>query len=137
MHFGNKIGVLLEIACEKAETTESQSFKDLTNEITLHIAAAAPLFLDRSDIPADVLATEREIYANQVKDKPAQIVDKIVDGKIAKFYSQSCLVEQASILRESGESITEMMEATGKELGDTISIRRFVRFQLGEVKSAE
>jgi elongation factor Ts len=105
--------------------------QEVAKDLTLHIAACGPKYLVRTDVPADVLAAEREIYAKQVTDKPANIVEKIVDGKIGKFYSQVCLVEQGFV-KDPDVSITKLLEAKGKEVGDTLTIRRFVRWQLGE-----
>lgn len=131
IHFGNKIGVLLEMGCGKQETAETPAFKELIKDITLHIAAAAPAYLDKTGVPDEVQAAEREIYANQVKDKPANIIEKIVDGKMQKFYSQTCLVDQGFI-KDPDTSITDLIAAKSKEAGDTISIRRFQRYQVGE-----
>jgi elongation factor Ts len=103
----------------------------VAKDLTLHIAACSPRYLVSQDVPADIVAAEREIYAKQVVGKPANIVDKIVDGKIAKFYSQVCLVDQGFV-KDPDTSITKLLEAKGKEVGDTLTIRRFVRWQLGE-----
>lgn len=130
IHLGGKIGILLEVGCEKDETTQSASFKELVKDITLHIAASNPAYLSRDDVPADVLESEKAIYAKQVEGKPANIVDKIVDGKIEKYYAQVCLFEQAFV-KDPEQAITQLLEAKGKELGDTLSIRRYVRYQIG------
>ncbi len=131
IHLGGKVGVLVELGCGKAATAAAPAFQELAKDITLHIAAASPRFLCRQEVPADAVAAEREIYAKQVEGKPAQIVDKIVDGKMNKFYQQICLVEQIFV-RDQETVIARLLEAKGKELGDTLTIRRFARYQLGE-----
>lgn len=131
IHLGGKVGVMVELNCTKAATAATDAFKELARDLTLHIAAASPRFLARQDVPADVIAAEREIYAKQVEGKPAPMVEKIVDGKMNKFYAQACMVEQLFV-RDQETPITKLLEAKGKELGDTLTIRRFVRYQLGE-----
>jgi elongation factor Ts len=130
IHLGGKVGVLLEVGCGKAETASADLFKETIKDVTLHIAAANPQFLNRSDVAAEVIAAEREIYAKQVEGKPANIVNKIVDGKLEKFYSQICLVEQGFV-KDPDQTVADMLAARGKELGDTLSIRRFTRYQVG------
>jgi elongation factor Ts len=131
IHLGGKIGVLMEAGCEKDETTAQDTFKELVKDITLHIAACNPQSLDRDGVPEDMVQAERAIYAKQVEDKPAHIVDKIVDGKLAKFYSQICLLEQGFV-KDPDQSVTQVLKARSKDLGDTVTIRRFARFQMGE-----
>jgi elongation factor Ts len=130
IHLGGKVGVLLEVGCDKAETTQSESFKEAVKDVTLHIAAANPQFLNRADVAADVINAEKEIYAKQVEGKPANIVDKIVSGKLEKYYSQICLVEQGFV-KDPDQTVTDMLAARSKELGDTLTIRRFARYQVG------
>jgi len=130
IHLGGKVGVLLEVGCEKPETTQSESFKEAVKDVTLHIAAANPQFLSRADVSADVIAAEREIYAKQVEGKPANIVNKIVDGKLEKFYSQICLVEQGFV-KDPDHTVADMLAARSKDLGDKLTIRRFTRYQVG------
>jgi elongation factor Ts len=131
IHLGAKEGVLVELGCTKAATAASPVFLELGRDIAMHISAVAPRYLVRTEVPADVVAAEREIFAKQVVGKPANIVDKIVDGKIGKFYSEICLVDQPFV-KEQKMSITQLLEAKGKETGDTLTIRRFVRWMLGE-----
>ena len=131
VHLGAKVGVLLELGCEKGATAGADAFRDLAKDITLHIAACTPRCLVRADVAADVIAAEREIYAKQVQNKPAQIVNKIVDGKMNKFYQQVCLVEQGFV-KDPEKTVTQVMDEKAKELGDKLTIRRFVRCQLGE-----
>ncbi len=130
IHMGGKVGVLVEVNCGKAETAQASTFRTLISDLTLHVAACNPNYLTASEVPANVIAGEREIYAKQVQGKPPQIVDKIVDGKMKKFYSDSCFVDQLFV-KEQKQTITELLAEKGKELGDTLSIRRFVRYQMG------
>ena len=130
IHLGEKVGVLLEVGCTQSATVAKEAFRDAVKDVTLQIAASNPPYLSRDSVPADVLQSEREIYAKQVENKPANIVQKIVDGKLEKFYQQGCLVEQAFV-KDPDVSITEMLAARSKELGDTLVIRRFVRYQVG------
>ena len=130
IHLGGKVGVLLEVGCGKDETAQNDAFREAVKDVTLHIAACNPQYLTRKDVPADVIQSEREIYAKQVQNKPANIIEKIVDGKMNKFYELVCLVEQGFV-KDPDQSVTEMLAAKGKELGDTLSIRRFVRYQVG------
>ena len=130
IHLGGKVGVLVEIACDKDASVQQDAFKDALKDITLHIAACSPQFLSRSEIPAEVVAAEREIYAKQVEGKPENIIEKIVGGKLDKFYSQICLEEQGYV-KDPDQTITQFIAATGKTLGDTLKIRRFTRYQVG------
>ncbi|MBT3194330.1 MAG: translation elongation factor Ts [Verrucomicrobia bacterium] len=130
IHLGGKVGVVIEVACGKEETATSPVFEELVKDLTLHIAAAAPPYLTSAEIPADVIAEERAIFAKQVEGKPEQIIGKIVDGKVEKFYAETCLVNQGFV-KEPKQSITQLLEAKGKELSDTFEIKRFERYQLG------
>ena len=130
IHLGEKVGVLLEVGCTQAATVAKEAFRDAVKDVTLQIAASNPAYLDRASVPADVITAEREIYAKQVENKPANIVQKIVDGKLEKFYQQGCLIEQAFV-KDPDVSITEMLAARGKDVGDTLTVRRFVRYQVG------
>ena len=131
IHLNGKLGVMLELGFSKDATAASPVVQALAKDLTLHVAACSPKYLISSEVPADVLVAEREIYAKQVTGKPANIVDKIVDGKVRKFYEQVCLVDQGFV-KEPDVSVTKLLEAKGKEAGDTLTIRRFVRWQLGE-----
>lgn len=132
IHMGGKVGVMIEVGCTKAETLASEAFAEMVKDLTLQIAASSPKWLDRTQVPADVLAAEREIYANQMKDqnKPANILEKIIDGKVQKFFSEVCLVDQVFV-KDSALSVKKLMDQVGKALGDTFEIRRYVRYQLG------
>ncbi len=131
IHLGGKVGVLIEVGCGKAETVQSPDFRELVKDLTLHIAACSPRGLDRASIPAAIVAAEREIYAKQVQGKPAQILEKIVDGKMNKFYQQNTLTEQPFV-KDPNQSVTQVIDVVAKKLGDSIAVRRYVRYQMGE-----
>ena len=133
VHLGGKVGVLIEVACGKNETAGSDAFSELVKDLTLQIAAANPRYLCEKDVPAEVIASEKEIYCKQMEQegKPANIIEKIVGGKIKKFFSLICLLDQ-EFVKDSELTITKLLAAKSKELGDTVTIRRFVRYQLGE-----
>jgi elongation factor Ts len=131
IHLGAKEGVMVELGCGKAATAALPAFLELGRDLAMHVSAVVPRFLDRTEVPADVIAGEREIFAKQVVDKPANIVDKIVDGKVNKFFSEVCLVDQPFV-KEQKQSVKQLLEAKGRELGDALVIRRFVRWVLGE-----
>ena len=131
IHMGGKIGVLVEINCESDFVARTDKFQELTKEVAMHIAAANPTWVRREDVPAEIVARERDIYKEQVKDKPAQVIDKIVDGKMNAFYQQFCLLEQASV-RDPNVTITQLVQDAIRILGENITISRFVRFKVGE-----
>ena len=131
IHLNSKLGVLIEVSCQNDKTQETEAFRELLKDLTLHIAACSPQYLVAKDVPAEVVAGEREIYAKQVKDKPPQVLEKIVDGKMKKFYSETCLVDQFFV-KDPKQSITALLAEKGKLLADTLAIRRFVRYQLGQ-----
>jgi elongation factor Ts len=131
IHHGSKLGVLVEINSETDFVARNDSFRELVKDITQHIAAANPSYVKREDVPANILESEKEIYRAQVKDKPPQAVDKIVAGKLEKFYSTVCLLEQPFV---KNPEITVKDHVTAKiaQLGENLVIRRFTRWQLGE-----
>ena len=133
IHLGGKVGVLIEVSSEKAETASSETFKDLVKDLTLHIAATSPAGLKREDIPAELVESEKDIFRKQMEGagKPADILEKIIEGKLGKFYSERCLLEQGFV-KEPDTAIKSLLEAKGKELGDTITVNSFLRFGLGE-----
>src|SRR5688572_30816030 len=131
IHMGGKIGVLVEINCESDFVARTDKFQELAKEIAMHIAAAAPTFVKREDVPGDVIAREKEIYKDQVKDKPAQVIDKIVDGKLNSYYQQFCLMEQASV-RDPNVTITQLVQDAIRILGENITVTRFTRMKVGE-----
>ena len=132
IHMGGKVGVLVELSCGKTDTVTSPAFAELIHDLALQVAAAAPRWLDGAAVPADVIAAEKDIYRTQVEGKPANIVEKILDGKIKKFFGDVCLVDQVFVKDEAKkQTVTQLVADTAKKLGDTITVRRFVRFQLG------
>jgi len=131
IHMGGRIGVLVEVNCESDFVARTDKFQELTREIAMHIAAANPLYVRREDVPADVIAREKDIYRDQVKDKPPQVIDKIVEGKMNSYYQQFCLMEQASV-RDPNVTITQLVQDAIRILGENITISRFVRFKVGE-----
>lgn len=131
IHTGSKVGVLVEVGVGKEATVSNDDFKQLTRDITLQIAAGSPLAVSRESIPADVIEKEKEIAAEQVKNKPPQAIAKIVEGKLEKFFQTCCLVDQGFVKRNSEVSLKEHVATVAKQLGDEITIRRFVRFQVG------
>ncbi|MCX5717401.1 MAG: translation elongation factor Ts [Nitrospirae bacterium] len=129
----DKIGVLLEVNCETDFVAKTDDFKGLVKDIALHIAAANPSYLSHEDVPHDVIEREKDIYRAQVANKPPQVVEKIVVGKLDKFFSDMCLLEQAFVKDpEQKLKIKELVTEKIAKLGENIVIRRFVRFQLGE-----
>jgi elongation factor Ts len=132
IHTGGKVGVLVEVGAEKPDSGAHEDFKQLVRDITLQIAAANPVCISRDQVPAALMARERAIYADQVPPgKPANIVEKIVDGKMGKFYSNNCLLEQ-SFIKNPDQTITQLIEEKNKALGEKITIRRIVRYMVGE-----
>jgi elongation factor Ts len=131
IHLNGKLGVMVELGCGTPATAAGEAFRELAKDLTLHVTAANPRYLTRADVPADVVAAEREIYAKQVTGKPPQIVGKIVDGKMGKYYAQVCLLEQGFV-KDPDTPVTKLLDATGKALGDALTVRRFVRYQVGE-----
>ncbi|HVV71415.1 MAG TPA: translation elongation factor Ts, partial [Verrucomicrobiae bacterium] len=136
IHTGAKVGVLVEVGAGKDTTVSNDEFKQLVKDITLQIAAGHPFVVSRDQVPADVLAKEKEIAAEQVKNKPPQAIAKIVEGKLEKFYQSYCLVDQGFVKKNSEVSVKEHVGSVAKQLGDEITIRRFVRFQVGEVSAS-
>jgi elongation factor Ts len=131
IHMGGKVGVLLELNCETDFVAKTDDFKAIAKDICLHIAAANPGYLSREDVPEELLDKEREIAASQADGKPPQAVQKIVEGKLEKYYSQVCLIEQPFI-KDPAKSIKDLITEKISQLGENIVIRRFSRFQLGQ-----
>ena len=133
IHMGGKIGVLVEVNCESDFVARTEDFQGLAREIAMHIAAASPQYVRREDVPADVLDRERAIYRGQMEgqNKPAAVIEKIVDGKVNSFYEQVCLLDQPSI-RDPKVTIGQAVQAAVAKMGENISVARFVRFKLGE-----
>jgi len=132
IHTGAKVGVLVEVGAGRESTVANDEFKQLVRDITLQIAAAHPLAVSREQVDPAVIAKEREIAAEQVKNKPPQAVAKIVEGKLDKFFQTVCLVDQGFVKQNSEISVKEHVARVAKKLDDEITIRRFTRFQVGE-----
>ena len=136
IHHGSKLGVLVEVNCETDFVARNEAFRELVKDITQHIAAANPSYIKREDVPAKVVEAEKEIYRAQVKDKPPQAVAKIVEGKLEKYFQTFCLLDQGFVKKNSEITVREHLGTVGKQLGDELAIRRFVRFQVGEAGPA-
>ena len=130
VHLGGKLGVLIEVGCKNAASVQNPAVKALLADLTLHVTAVNPACITRDQVPAETVQAEKEIYAKQVEGKPANIVDKIVAGKLEKFYGQICLVEQAFV-KDQDKTVAAVLAEAGKAAGDEFTIRRFVRWQLG------
>jgi elongation factor Ts len=136
IHLQGKVGVLVEVNCETDFVAKNENFRSFVKDITLHIAAAHPLYVSRENVPAKLVEAEREIYQAQVKGKPANVTSKIVDGKLDKFYSTVCLLEQGFI-KNPDQTINDLVKSKIAELGENIVIRRFTRYLMGEPLPAE
>lgn len=129
----DKIGVMVEVNCETDFVARTDEFKQFAKDVAMHIAAANPRFLSRETVPEEVIAREKEIYKDQVKGKPENVIDKIVEGKMEKFFSENCLLEQIFVKDpDQKKTIKDILTEMIGKIGENIVIRRFVRFQLGE-----
>ena len=133
IHMGGKVGVLVEVNCETDFVARTDDFQALVKELSLHIAAADPKYVRREEVSADVLEKEREIYRAQFADsgKPANVVEKIVDGKLGSFFSQVVLLDQPSV-RDPNVTISQMIAQASAKTGENITVSRFARFKVGE-----
>jgi elongation factor Ts len=133
IHLGGKVGVLLEVNATDAATTSKPGFQELVKDLTLHIAASAPKGLSRDDIPSDIVENEKDIFRVRLLEqgKPENILENILKGQLAKFFAESCFLEQGFV-KDPEITINQLLETKGKELGDTLTVTRFVRFGLGE-----
>jgi elongation factor Ts len=136
IHLQGKVGVLVEVNCETDFVAKNEIFREFVKDITLHIAAAHPIYVSRDQVSPGVIEREREIYRAQVKGKPANAVEKIVDGKLDKFFGSVCLLDQAFI-KNPDQSIRDLVSAKIAELGENIVIRRFTRYAVGEEVEGE
>ncbi len=135
IHPGGKIGVLVEINCETDFVARTDDFQQLVKDVAMQVAAANPSYVSREDVPGAVVEKEREIYRQQMADqkKPPQVVDKIIEGKLEKFYAESCLLEQPFIRDASGKTrLRDMVDQSTSKMGERIVVKRFARFQVGE-----
>jgi len=133
IHAGGKIGVLVEVNCETDFVAKTDQFQQLVRDIAMHIAAAEPRFVRREEVTADVLERERAIYREQAAatGKPANVIDKIVDGKMEKFYPEACLLEQPFV-KNPDQTVGQLVTEAVARIGENIQVRRFSRFKLGE-----
>ncbi len=133
IHPGSKIGVLLELNCETDFVARTDDFQNLAKDIAMHIAASSPLYVERSEVPEETIDAERQVLINQAKDsgKPDHVIEKMVEGRLDKFYSQICLLEQ-SFIKDMNVTVEDWVKQTIGKIGENITVRRFARFQLGE-----
>jgi elongation factor Ts len=136
IHLQGKVGVLVEVNCETDFVAKNEKFREFVKDITLHIAAAHPLYVNREEVPPQLIESERAIFEAQVKGKPENVVSKIVGGKLDKFYSTVCLMEQGFI-KNPDQTVKELVSTKIAELGENIVIRRFTRYLVGEPLGAE
>ena len=135
VHAGSKLGVLIEVDCETDFVARTDDFQGLVKDLAMQVAAANPAYVSREDVPATVLEKEREIYREQMADqkKPAQVLDKIIEGKLEKFYTETCLLEQPFIKDSSGKTkMKDLVDQATAKLGERVLVKRFARFQVGE-----
>lgn len=133
IHMGGQVGVLVEVACESDFVARTDEFQQLTREVAMHIAAASPLYVNREQVPAEAVERERAIFRAQAEgsNKPPQVIDRIVDGKMNSYYQQVVLLDQPSI-REPKTSIGDLVTAAVAKMGENITVVRFARFKVGE-----
>lgn len=138
VHPGSQLAVLVDVTCGKPETANSEVFKELLHDVAMQVAAADPRFVRREEVTDEFLAKEREINRARAlaEGKPEKIVDKVVDGRMAKYYEEVCLLDQPFI-KDNAVTIAQHMAAKGKELGDTLDVAGFIRFKVGETVGAE
>ncbi len=133
IHAGGKIGVLVEMNCESDFVARTEEYQRLSHDVAMHIAALAPRYLRREEVTQEILDHEREIYREQAKatGKPQDVIDKIVNGKMEKFYEENCLYEQ-HFIKDEGMTVKELIDQAISKLGENIAVRRFSRFKVGE-----
>ena len=133
IHPGSRIGVLVEVNCETDFVARTDDFQQFVRDVAMQVAASSPLGVDREDIPADVVEKEREVFRTQAKEegKPDKVIDKIVDGRVEKFFSESVLLDQAFI-KDDSKTIRDLVNEAIAKLGENIKVARFARFQIGQ-----
>ena len=134
IHSGSKLGALVEVNCETDFVAKTDAFQELVKDLAMQVAAANPTYVAREDVPGEVLEKEREIYRSQMADqkKPAQVIDKIVEGKLEKFFTEQCLLEQPFIKDASGKTkVKDLVDKVNAATKEKVGIRRFARFQVG------
>jgi elongation factor Ts len=135
IHPGAKLGVLVEVNCETDFVARTEAFQELVKDLGMQVAAANPAYVAREDVPGEVVEKEREIYRGQLADqkKPTQVIDKIIEGKLDKFYTEQCLLEQPFIKDATGKtSVRDLVDGVNAKTGERIVVKRFARFQVGE-----
>ena len=132
----DKIGVMIEVNCETDFVARTDDFKELVKDLAMQVAAANPAYLSREEVPQDVIEREKEIYRAQVTNKPPQVVEKIVEGKLEKFFSDTCLVDQIFV-KDPDKKVKDVITEKVAKVGENIVVRRFVRYQLGETQPSE
>lgn len=130
IHPGGRVGVLVEVNCETDFVARTDDFKHLVKELALHIAAANPLYVSSDQVPAEVVEKEKEIYKEQVKGKPAEVVNKVLEGKIAKYYEEVCLLEQP-LAKNPDIKVKDFIATSVAKMGENVVVKRFARFVLG------
>ena len=131
IHAGGKIGVLVEVGVETDFVARSEPFREFTHDLAMQVAASNPLWVARDDVPADVIEREKAIYREQAKGKPDNVVEKMLDGKLNKFFQEVCLMEQPFV-KDPDRSIEQLRTDLVGVIGENVEVRRFVRYQLGE-----
>jgi len=131
IHSNSKIGVLVEVCCESDFVAKNVGFQTLVKDLTLQIASACPRYVSRDQVPADIIEREKAIYREQVQGKPANVLEKIIEGKLEKFFQDVCLVDQLFV-KDDKLKISDLLKEKIAQLGENMTIRRFVRFQVGE-----
>jgi elongation factor Ts len=134
LHPDGKLGTLIEVNCETDFVAKTDAFRELVRDLAMQVAATAPAYVSREEVPATVLEKEREIYRGQVADqkKPAQVLDKIIEGKLEKFFSDQCLLEQAFVKDATGKTkVKDLVDLTNSKTGERVVVKRFARFRIG------
>ncbi|MDQ8184176.1 translation elongation factor Ts [Pelagicoccus sp. SDUM812002] len=131
IHLGGKVGVLIEVNCETDFVAKNDDFKTFVKDVSLHIAALNPVCVSREEVPADLVEKEREVAASQAEGKPAAAVQKIIEGKLNKYYSTVCLLDQPFV-KDDSKTVQDVLTEQISKLGENMKIRRFVRYQIGE-----
>lgn len=130
IHAGGKIGTIVELNCETDFVARNEEFKQLASEIAMHVAASGPVYVSREEVPAEAIEKEKEVYLEQVKDKPENIKEQILAGKLEKFYEQVCLLDQPYV-RDQDRKVKDLIAEKVSKIGENMQVRRFTRFVLG------
>ncbi|MBM3223134.1 MAG: translation elongation factor Ts [Candidatus Tectomicrobia bacterium] len=133
IHGGGRLGVLVEVNCETDFVARTEDFQELVHDLAMHVAAANPLYLSRDEVPAETVTKEQQIYEEQAKasGRPVQAIPKIVEGRLEKYFQEACLLDQPFV-KDPSQSIQDVIQAKIAKTGENITVRRFIRFQLGE-----